>query len=321
MARAGPAPDAHPEPAPSPDTTEGVDDMLALSDLIEFLLELMRDPAAAAEFENDPDATLAARGLQDVSAQDVRDARLMLQDDGVQATGNTAAPGGDDPIQEINHTRANYSAEHHHPAPVEPVGLVAHAAAPITIDDRDTFIIDNSDDDITVIRDAFNTDNSVNNNDVLAINDSFNDLTRNDVDILDIDDSFNDGAPIDTGDGIGDGNPLPTGPLPTGPDPDAPIDPGDGIGDGAPLPPEGGAGPQPVVHQPIPVEDGIGDGGVVSIDPVESAPFEDGTGDGQPLPEEPVQFEDGIGDGEPLPAEPEDQPVDEPVDEAFDPVA
>jgi hypothetical protein len=277
MARAGPAPEATTEPAPSPDTTEGVDDMLALSDLIDFLLALMRDPATAAEFENDPDATLAARGLQDVSTQDVRDARLMLEDDGVAPTGSSPAPDGDDPIREIEHTRANYTAEHHHPAPVEPVGLVAQAAAPITIDDRDTFIIDNSDDDITVIRDAFNTDNGVINNDVIAINDSFNDLTQNDVDVLDIDDSFNDGAPIDPGDGIGDGAP-----------PDQPIDTGDGIGDGQPLPGE-----------PIDTGDGIGDGNPL---PTEPGP-DDGLADEPGGPDELIQLD-----------LPPDDPANEPFD-------
>lgn len=39
--------------------------------LIEFILSLLRDPEVAAEFDEDPDAALAARGLTDVSHADV----------------------------------------------------------------------------------------------------------------------------------------------------------------------------------------------------------------------------------------------------------
>jgi hypothetical protein len=39
--------------------------------LIEFILSLLRDPEAAAEFDNDPEAALSARGLSNVSAADV----------------------------------------------------------------------------------------------------------------------------------------------------------------------------------------------------------------------------------------------------------
>ncbi|MAP62629.1 MAG: hypothetical protein CMH34_02545 [Microbacterium sp.] len=40
--------------------------------LIEFILSLLRDPEAAAEFEQDPEGTLAANGLSDICADDVR---------------------------------------------------------------------------------------------------------------------------------------------------------------------------------------------------------------------------------------------------------
>ncbi|MGP3535706.1 IniB N-terminal domain-containing protein [Microbacterium sp. RD1] len=39
--------------------------------LIEFILSLLRDPAAAAEFQDDPEGTLAHRGLGNASAADV----------------------------------------------------------------------------------------------------------------------------------------------------------------------------------------------------------------------------------------------------------
>ncbi|MDQ4116500.1 MAG: IniB N-terminal domain-containing protein, partial [Actinomycetota bacterium] len=38
----------------------------------------MRDPAARAEFDRDPDGTLERNGLDGLSGHDVRDARLLL---------------------------------------------------------------------------------------------------------------------------------------------------------------------------------------------------------------------------------------------------
>ena len=40
--------------------------------LIEFILSLLSDPAAAAEFEEDPEGTLARKGLSDACVEDVR---------------------------------------------------------------------------------------------------------------------------------------------------------------------------------------------------------------------------------------------------------
>lgn len=48
--------------------------------LIEFILSLLRDPAAAAEFENDPDGTLARNGLTGVCAADVQAVRPVVID-------------------------------------------------------------------------------------------------------------------------------------------------------------------------------------------------------------------------------------------------
>jgi hypothetical protein len=54
--------------------------VLSLSSLIEFLLDMLRDEQTQADFARDPNATLAARGLSDVTAQDVRDVQPMLDD-------------------------------------------------------------------------------------------------------------------------------------------------------------------------------------------------------------------------------------------------
>ena len=70
--------------------------MVAFSDIIDFLLRLLSDETARADFEKDPQAALGKAGLQGVSAQDVRDARLHLADSGaVHATddgGRSASP-------------------------------------------------------------------------------------------------------------------------------------------------------------------------------------------------------------------------------------
>lgn len=49
--------------------------------LIEFILSLIRDPEAAAEFEADPEGTLESRGLQNVDYNDLCAAMPMVYDD------------------------------------------------------------------------------------------------------------------------------------------------------------------------------------------------------------------------------------------------
>ena len=177
--------------------------MLAFTDIINFLLELLGDDAARAEFEADPDGTLERAGLDGVTAQDIRDARLQLADSGaVSATDDGADdpyPAGDDPVREIGYTTRHYAAEE--PAHASSAN-VDHADTFVTIDDRDTLFFQSiSDDDVTVtdnsvsITDSFNQDNSdddlvaIQDNDTSVTVDSFNednDLTAvqdNDVDI------------------------------------------------------------------------------------------------------------------------------------------
>lgn len=48
--------------------------------LIEFILSLLRDPSAVAEFEEDPDAALARAGLSDICAEDVRSVVPVIVD-------------------------------------------------------------------------------------------------------------------------------------------------------------------------------------------------------------------------------------------------
>jgi hypothetical protein len=70
--------------------------------LIEFILSLLRDPAAAAEFEQAPEETLARKGLSDACADDVRAVAPVIVDrPDVQprpAATTTHASSADDPV-------------------------------------------------------------------------------------------------------------------------------------------------------------------------------------------------------------------------------
>ncbi len=69
--------------------------MLSLSSLIDFLLSLLRDEDAQAEFERDPQGMLARHNLDGVTAQDIRDVQPMLADcDGVSYRSSRDHDGG-----------------------------------------------------------------------------------------------------------------------------------------------------------------------------------------------------------------------------------
>ena len=177
--------------------------MLALTDIIAFLLRLLGDDAARAEFEADPDGTLDRAGLDGVTAQDIRDARLQLADSGaVSATDDgrgSSYPHGDDPVREIGYTTRHYAAEE--PAHASSAD-VDHADTFVTIDDRDTLFFQSiSDDDVTVtdnsvsVTDSFNQDNSdddlvaIQDNDTSVTVDSFNDSFNEDNDLTAVQDN------------------------------------------------------------------------------------------------------------------------------------
>ncbi|KAF2413883.1 hypothetical protein B1729_07395 [Microbacterium sp. B35-04] len=65
--------------------------------LIEFILSLLNDPAAAAEFEEDPEGTLARNGLSDACVDDVRAVAPVIVDRPdvyPKPAGQPAAPPG-----------------------------------------------------------------------------------------------------------------------------------------------------------------------------------------------------------------------------------
>jgi len=149
---------------------------MSISDLIDFLLDLMTDEETQREFAGDPEGTLAGKGLSDVSAQDVRDARLVMADDGTarpRHDGGYGGGGGNDPIREIRHTTNTFEIDQSRTD-------INQTVLDVDIDDRDTTIVD-----------SFNGDEETN---VVAIQD--NDVTNNDLDVINIEDSFNDDGSI-----------------------------------------------------------------------------------------------------------------------------
>jgi len=211
--------------------------MQSVSALIEFLMNLLRDEKAQADFEQHPQATLAAHGLGNVNGQDVRDARLIMADDGAVHHRNSggrshhhARSEHDDPVREIRHTTEQYEASEHGGYHHNTIGDVNQTFTFVNVDDRDTAVVDsfNSDNDgidnkggkiseSVLAGDHIDGQVEVNNSndvDVVAINKSFNEdnSSDTDVDIGKIEDSFN--KTIDV-------HPAPDSPAPDSPAPDA----------------------------------------------------------------------------------------------------
>jgi hypothetical protein len=113
------------------------------SNLIDLILRLLKDPAALAEFEKNPDAVLASCGATHVSPEDVHDALVLANDD-------------DDDDDDGKHDKHDNGGHHHHvPPPPHPhSGESSHDAAVRYIKE---YVTNNYGDD----RDT-NVDNSVN---------------------------------------------------------------------------------------------------------------------------------------------------------------
>jgi hypothetical protein len=141
-----------------------------LSSLIDFLMNLLKDDEAKKAFDENPDAELNKAGLNGVTGQDVRDARLIMADSGgVRARGaERSSSHDDDPVREIHHTTREYVVE-------KPVTNIEQN---ISIDDRD----------VTIIDDSFNSDDDTEVNSV-AIQD-------NDTTVVQVKDSFNEPEPV-----------------------------------------------------------------------------------------------------------------------------
>ncbi|GAB2811239.1 IniB N-terminal domain-containing protein [Lentzea nigeriaca] len=142
-----------------------------LSTLIDFLMNLLRDDDAKKAFDENPDSELKKAGLNGVTGQDVRDARLIMADSGaVRSRGaERSSSHDDDPVREIHHTTHEYVVE-------KPVTNIEQN---ISIDDRD----------VTIIDDSFNSDDDTEVNSV-AIQD-------NDTNVVQVKDSFNEHAGVE----------------------------------------------------------------------------------------------------------------------------
>ncbi|ALE75596.1 MULTISPECIES: IniB N-terminal domain-containing protein [unclassified Pseudonocardia] len=117
--------------------------MSAEKSLIQFILDLLKDPKLLAEFKDDPQGLLAQCGLSEVSADDVRDAIVLAQDNDDVSFDRSYNTGG-----------SGHSGGGHHTPPPPPV---EHGEDPVkyldkyvtnnhytyNVDDRDT-IVDNS---------------------------------------------------------------------------------------------------------------------------------------------------------------------------------
>ncbi len=128
--------------------------MTSISTLIDFLMSLMRDEDTKRSFERDPGGTMAGKGLHDVSAEDVRDARLIMADtgharprpDGGQQgngfhDGGLTAGGGNGAVREILHTTNTFEID--------------QSKTIFNVDNHRTTILDsfNSADKVTAIQD------------------------------------------------------------------------------------------------------------------------------------------------------------------------
>jgi hypothetical protein len=172
----------------------------AVSSLIEFLLDLLRDEEAQAEFARDPQAMLAAHGLGEVTAQDICEAQPVLADHpAVQQHVPQGGGGGwhprphhDDPVREIHHVVNTHTVD---------TKVIVKTETPQynTYNEYNQHFsyTDNSIHADTVIQDSFNQDNDGVDNKGGVIDDSNvangdqTDVGNTDID-TDIDDSFNE---------------------------------------------------------------------------------------------------------------------------------
>lgn len=194
-----------------------------LSTLIDFLMNLLKDDEAKKAFDENPDAELHKAGLNGVTGQDVRDARLIMADSGgVRARGaERSSSHDDDPVREIHHTTREYVVE-------KPVTNIEQN---ISIDDRD----------VTIIDDSFNSDDDTEVNSV-AIQD-------NDTNVVQVKDSFNEPEPV-----LNEEDDVPLEPEPLDEDPEIVLDDPVVLPEPEPLP---DALPVDVEPEPLPEPDPV----------------------------------------------------------------
>jgi hypothetical protein len=181
--------------------------MVSLSEVIAFLWNLMHDDEARSNFEQDPQGALDDCGLSGVSARDIQDAQMVMQNSGLAhpREGSSGSGGHSSPIDEIRHTSTTYEIDRS-----------------MTIDNNQVFTVVDID-ETTTVNDSFNSGDTT--NDVTAIQDNDTTTSNTAVDVTDIEDSFNDDAPEqDTADEP-DQSAVDTSGAATDPDADTTADP------------------------------------------------------------------------------------------------
>ncbi len=160
--------------------------MLSVSSLIEFLMDLLRDEQAQAEFARDPQGVLARNGLANVTAQDVCEAQPILADHPAITPHHSYHPA---PHHPAPHHAAPHYAPHHasHDSPVHEITKViqTHSVDKQVIVQHDSpqyntyneynqhlSYTDSSIHADTVVQDSFNQDNDGVDNKGGVINDS-----------------------------------------------------------------------------------------------------------------------------------------------------
>ncbi|HET9141420.1 IniB N-terminal domain-containing protein [Actinophytocola sp.] len=141
--------------------------MQVVSTLVEFLMGLMSDEESRTAFEQNPDGVLAAARLDGVTGQDVRDARLLMADNGAMrcTSDEWTSSTHHDAVREIQHTTKHYE-------------VTDQTFNFVSIDDRDTLINDSFNDSFNSDDDGVDTDTT----NVVAIQD--NDTTVQDNDTV-----------------------------------------------------------------------------------------------------------------------------------------
>ena len=107
--------------------------------LLEFLLELLRDDDLRADFGDDPHGTLAEHGLDDLSAEDVHDCLVLLEDNQTADFDREYHTGGNQ-VHVVPPPPVHYDGDDDHDAAVK---YINEYVTKNYIDDRDT-IVDNS---------------------------------------------------------------------------------------------------------------------------------------------------------------------------------
>jgi hypothetical protein len=200
--------------------------MLSLSSLIDFLLGLLRDEDAQAEFARDPQGVLARHDLSGITAQDVRDVQPMLADcDGVSRSGGDGGGHGgghhgggghygghrgsshdDDPVRVIHHVTRTHTVErdvvreqhHHHdggPTTVTQNIEYKQYSTEFHYTDNSVHVAEGG----TYVRDSFNQDNDGIDNKGGVIDDSTvvngdDNTAGNTTETTVVQDSFNEDA-------------------------------------------------------------------------------------------------------------------------------